>query len=49
MKQSATQLPALHTRPAPQLVPLGSLDHDVVEDAGVQTWQALVGFTVPAG
>ena len=29
-------------------VPLGSLDHAVVEVAGVQTWQALPGFTVPA-
>src|SRR5580704_10152149 len=49
MKQSATQAPLLHTSPAPQLVPLGSLDHVVVEVAGVQTWQAFAGFTVPAG
>ena len=36
MKQSATQAPLLHTWPAPQLVPLGSLDQVVVEVAGVQ-------------
>src|SRR5580698_5926362 len=49
MKQSATQAPLLHTSPLAQLVPFGSLDHVVVEVAGVQTWQAFAGFTVPAG
>ena len=49
MKQSETQLPALHTCPAPQAEPLGSFDHIVVELDGVQSWQTLAGFTVPAG
>ena len=49
MKQSETQLPAPHTLPAPHAVPFGSLDHVVVELDGVQSWQALAGFTVPAG
>ena len=48
MKQSATQVPPLHTSPEAHAVPLGSFDHAVVELAGVQTWQALPGFTVPA-
>src|ERR1700679_2838643 len=47
MKQSATQVPLLHTSPDAQLVPSGSLDHVVVEVAGAQTWQAFAGFTVP--
>ncbi len=49
MKQSATHAPLLHTSPAAQAVPLGSLDHVVVEVAGVHTWQAFAGFTVPPG
>ena len=49
MKQSVTQAPALQTSPAAQLVPFGSLDQVVVDVAGAQTWQALAGFTVPAG
>ena len=31
------------------VVPSDSFDHVVVDVAGVQTWQALAGFTVPAG
>jgi hypothetical protein len=49
MKQSATQTPLLQTSPTAQTVPSGSLDHAVVEVAGVQTWQGFVGFAVPAG
>jgi hypothetical protein len=49
MKQSDTQLPLLHTTPLPQLVPFDTLDQVVVDVVGVQTWQALAGFTVPAG
>src|ERR1700678_3499871 len=49
MKQSAMQAPLLHTSPGAQLVPLGSFEYVVVEVAGVQTWQAFAGFTVPAG
>ena len=49
MKQSARHDPALHTSPVAQDVPSGSFDHVVVDEAGVQTWQALAGFTVPPG
>jgi hypothetical protein len=49
MKQSATQVPALHTTPVPQLVPSGSLVQVVVEVMGAHTWQAFAGFAVPEG
>ena len=49
MKQSARQAPVLQTSPTAQVVPLGSDDQVVVEVVGVQTWQALAGFTVPPG
>ncbi len=48
MKQSATHDPEEHTTPLPQLAPIVTLDHDVVELEGVQTWHALDGFAVPA-
>jgi hypothetical protein len=40
MKQSATQLPALHTFPTAQLVPSAAWDQTLVEVVGVQTWQS---------
>jgi hypothetical protein len=50
MKQSAAHVPVpSQTWPLPQLVPLGSVDHAVVEIPGEQTWQAFAGFTVPDG
>jgi hypothetical protein len=49
MKQSATQVPLLQTSPEAQLVPSASSDQVVVEVAGLQTWQAFAGFTVPSG
>jgi hypothetical protein len=30
-----------HTTPVPQLVPLAWFDHALVDELGVQTWQAL--------
>jgi hypothetical protein len=49
MKQPAVQLEALHTTPAPQLVPLALLVHAVVLDPGVQSWHALPGLAAPGG
>jgi hypothetical protein len=49
MKQSAAHAPLLQTCPLAHVAPLGSFDQVVVDVAGVQTWQALAGFTVPAG
>jgi|HubBroStandDraft_4_1064222.scaffolds.fasta_scaffold675216_2 hypothetical protein len=39
----------VHALPSLQVVPSAWLDQVVVELAGVQTSQAFVGFTVPAG
>ena len=47
MKHSAAHAPALQTWPAPQLWPVGSFDHAVVDDDGLQTWQGFAGLTVP--
>jgi hypothetical protein len=49
MKHSVPHVPLLQIWPPPQLDPLGSFDQAVVDVAGVQTWQALTGFTVPLG
>ena len=46
MSQSAAQAPLTQISPAPQLVPVVTFDHAVVDDAGVHTWQAFAGFTV---
>jgi hypothetical protein len=48
MKQSGAHAPEEQT-PAGQDVPLGWLAQVVVLVDGVQTWQALAGFTVPWG
>jgi hypothetical protein len=47
MKQPDPQLPALHTSPTPQLVPVATLLHAVVLVAGWQLWHAVLGFSVP--
>src|SRR5271170_2436603 len=44
MKQSAVQLPAPHTSPAPQLVPLVTVLHAEVRVPGWQVWHALAGL-----
>jgi len=48
MTQPAPQPPLKQTLPAPQLMPLGSADHMVVESEGVHTWQGFAGFVAPA-
>jgi hypothetical protein len=45
--QALVQAPPLQSSPPPHARPSGSLLHAVVELPGVQTWQALFGFTVP--
>ena len=47
MTQSARQTPRTQISPPAQLVPSVTLDQAVVEEAGVQIWQALEGFDSP--
>jgi hypothetical protein len=47
MSQLAAQEPLTQICPEPQLVPVLTFDQAVVDDAGVQIWQAFDGFTVP--
>jgi hypothetical protein len=42
------QIPALHTWPDPQPVPLLTLVQLEPNSAGWQVWQALAGFAAPA-
>jgi hypothetical protein len=47
IQQPAWQLPALHTRPVPQLPPLGTWVHAEVEVPGWQVWQLFPGCAAP--
>ena len=44
MKHSVTHAPLPQIWPAPQLVPAGTSDHALVEDAGAHTWQMFAGL-----
>ena len=47
--QSAAHAPLTQISPAPQLAPVATFDHALVEDAGAHTWHAFAGFTVVVG
>jgi hypothetical protein len=47
MKQPAAQLDAVHTSPAPQIVPSALIVQVVVPAAGAHCWQALDGLLAP--
>jgi hypothetical protein len=47
MSQLAEHAPLTQIWPEPQLVPVLTFDQAVVDEDGVQTWQAFAGLTVP--
>jgi hypothetical protein len=47
MKHPARHVFPLQTMPLPQLVPVGAVDHAVVDVVGVHTRQALFGLSAP--